>query len=121
MDGTCHSVIGVLGHERVGTKPGVLAINTQAFQPTSGQALREQRLAELPAFRLSNAGVPIIARPAHTKGCAPWRTFGDASRAPKRQGTHWTAAKDLMLLLAIVCLFASAIYWWGRPINPNPR
>jgi hypothetical protein len=31
----------------------------------------------------------------------------------QRQGTHWTAAKDLMLLLAIVCLFASAIYWWG--------
>jgi hypothetical protein len=31
----------------------------------------------------------------------------------QRRGPHWTAAKDIMLLLAVVCLGASAVYWWG--------
>ena len=30
----------------------------------------------------------------------------------QRRGTHGTAAKDIMLLLAVACLIASAVYWW---------
>lgn len=30
----------------------------------------------------------------------------------QRRGTHGTAAKDIMLLLAVLCLCASGAYWW---------
>lgn len=32
--------------------------------------------------------------------------------AAQRRGTHGTAAKDIMLLLAVICLGAAGIYWW---------
>lgn len=31
----------------------------------------------------------------------------------QRRGTHGSAAKDMLLLLALVCLGASGVYWWG--------
>ena len=43
------------------------------------------------------------------------------ARPPNDRAPTEPPAKDLMLLLAIVCLFASAIYWWGVQFNPHPR
>lgn len=36
---------------------------------------------------------------------------GRMTRA-QRRGTHGTAAKDIMLVLAVLCLVASGVYWW---------